>query len=534
MNYRLAQNVELVERDGNSFLVSKTPLRALRLNDSLTRLLERGVSGSPISASASETGVMEQLVTKGFMERLQSATQQPAILPQVSVVIPVKDRADELKRCLSSLAALSYPAEKIQIIVVDDGSSDDSPLVAQEFGALVVPSGGTGRGPAAARNVGASHATGEILAFIDSDCSASAGWLNDLIPAFNDPALAAVGGQVDGMCTESAVDRYEAVMSSLSIGNRERVGNSGNDTFYLPSCNLLVRRSAFRSAGGFKDEMHVGEDVDLTWRLRDSGWSIAYLPVGNVLHEHRSFIRSFMSRRFDYGTSEGMLQLLHPQRRKQMVIPPLLALVLALSVLAPFAGLWLLPLAAVLLAGDSALTTISLSRRKLPISFTSVLGGRLRALGSLAYYISYHLVRYYSTPLLLIALIAPGPWSWLFPASVLMCASAVDYCVKKPKIPFISFSVIYLLEQLSYGSGVFWGCLSRNCFTSYRVVISRQMEQEHSSPPLGGGFPFDSDLYSCCSSPLHNAPCPPLSLRGGTRMAASAVPFTLPSQRPSP
>ncbi len=73
------------------------------------------------------------------------------------------------------------------------------------------------------------------------------------------------------MCTESAVDRYEAVMSSLSIGNRERVGNSGNDTFYLPSCNLLVRRSAFKSAGGFKDSMHVGEDVDLTWRLRDRG-----------------------------------------------------------------------------------------------------------------------------------------------------------------------------------------------------------------------------------------------------------------------
>ena len=477
MIYRLAQNVELVERDGNYFLVSRTPLRALRLNDSLTRLIERGIDGSPISASESETGVMEQLVTKGFAERLQSAPQQPAILPQVSVVIPVKDRADELKRCLASLAALSYPADKIQIIVVDDGSSDDSPRVAQEFGALVVPSGGTGRGPAAARNVGAARATGEILAFIDSDCSASAGWLDDLIPAFNDPAMAAVGGQVDGMCTESSVDRYEAVMSSLSIGNRERIGNSGNDTFYLPSCNLLVRRSAFRSAGGFKDEMHVGEDVDLTWRLRDSGWSICYLPAGNVLHEHRSSVRSFMSRRFDYGTSEGMLQRLHPQRRKQMVIPPLLALVLALSLISPFTGWWPLLLAAAVLATDSVSTKIRLSRRQLPISFSSITGGRLRALGSLLYYICYHLVRYYSTPLLLIALIAPGPWSWLLPAAALLCAAGVDFAIKKPKLTFISFSIIYLLEQLSYGAGVFWGCLSRKCFTSYRVVISRQIEQ---------------------------------------------------------
>ncbi len=477
MNYRLAQHVELLERDGNCFLVSKTPLRALRLNRSLAELVGRGLDGSLIRASESEAGIMEQLVKKGFMERLQSSPQLSARLPHVSVVIPVKDRADELKRCLASLSRLSYPQDKIQIIVVDDGSSDNSPSVAQGFGALLVPSGGIGRGPAAARNVGASRATGEILAFIDSDCSAGPGWLDQLIPAFNDPAMAAVGGQVDGMCTESAVDRYEAVMSSLSIGNRERIGNSGNDTFYLPSCNLLVRCSAFRSAGGFKDEMHVGEDVDLTWRLRDKGWSIAYLPAGNVLHEHRSSIRSFMSRRFDYGTSEGMLQLLHPQRRKQMVVPPLLALVLALSLIAPFTGWWQLLPATAVLATDAVNTRIRLSRHQLPIGFASILGGRLRALGSLLYYLCYHLVRYYATPLLLTALLVPGLWSWILPAATLLCAAGVDYAIKKPKLTFFSFSGIYLLEQLAYGAGVFWGCLSRKCFTSYRVVIYRQMEQ---------------------------------------------------------
>lgn len=477
MIYRLAQNVELLERDGNIFLVSNTPLRALRLNRTLADLVGRGLDGSLISASEGEIGIMEQLVKKGFMERLRSTLRQPDRLPGVTVVIPVKDRADELKRCLASLARLSYPREKIQVIVVDDGSSDDSPLVALESGALLVPSGGCGRGPAAARNAGAARATGEILAFIDSDCCASTGWLDQLIPAFNDPAMAAVGGQVDGMCTESAVDRYEAVMSSLSIGTRERIGNSGNDTFYLPSCNLLVRRSAFNSAGGFKDGMHVGEDVDLTWRLRDQGWSIAYLPAGNVLHEHRSSIRSFMSRRFDYGTSEGMLQLLHPQRRKQMVIPPLLALVLALSLLAPFTGWWPLLPATAVLAFDALTTRIRLSRRQLPIGFASILGGRLRALGSLLYYICYHLVRYYAVPLLLVALAVPGPWSWLMPAAALLCAAGVDHAIKKPELAFFSFCIIYLLEQLSYGSGVFWGCLSRRCFSSYRIDISRQMEQ---------------------------------------------------------
>ena len=475
MMYRLAQNVELVERDGGIFLLSKTPLCVLRLNRSLADLLERGAGGAPIEPSGAEADVMEQLAAKGFVERLRSTPQQPAALPEISIVIPVKDRAGELRRCLASLTCLHYPQEKLQVIVVDDGSSDDSAQVARQYGAVLVPSGGTGRGPAAARNVGASQANGEIIAFIDSDCTASQEWLNELIPAFQDPAVAAVGGQVDGMCTESAVDRYEAVMSSLSIGSRERIGSSGSDTFYLPSCNLLVRRTAFRSAGGFKDSMHVGEDVDLTWRLRDAGWTITYLPAGRVLHEHRSTVRSFMSRRFDYGTSEGMLQHLHPWRHKRMVIPPLLAICLALSVAAPFAGWWPLAAAAALLGVDAAAVRMRLRRRELPIGLPALFAGRLRALGSLAYYLSYHLVRYYATPLFLLALFIPQLWIPVIAA--FWCAAGVDHAIKKPQLSLLRFAGIYLLEQMAYGAGAFWGCLRGRTFASYRVVILRSVEQ---------------------------------------------------------
>jgi mycofactocin system glycosyltransferase len=474
MNYRLAHNVELVEREGGIYLLSKTPLCVLRLNRSLADLVGRGAGGVTIEPSESEAPVMEQLASKGFVERLPGTAQQPATLPDISIVIPVKDRSGELQRCLTSLSILNYPQEKLQVIVVDDGSSDDSPQVAREFGAILVPSGGTGRGPAAARNVGASLASGEILAFIDSDCSASKEWLNELIPAFNNPAMAAVGGQVDGMCSASAVDRYESIMSSLSLGSRERSGSGGNDTFYLPSCNLLVRRSAFRNTGGFKDEMHVGEDVDLTWRLRDSGWTISYLPAGNVLHEHRSSIRSFMSRRFDYGTSEGMLQLLHPGRRKRMVVPPLLALILTLCLIAPLTGWWSLLLAGGLLVVDSVAVRLRINKQGLSIGLAAVLAGRLRALGSLVYYLCYHLVRYYSAPLIVMALFASVMWAVF--GFVLVCAAGVDYAVKKPRLSFPAFVGIYLLEQVAYGAGVFWGCLSRKCFASYKVLILRHAE----------------------------------------------------------
>jgi hypothetical protein len=222
--------------------------------------------------------------------------------------------------------------------------------------------------------------------------------------------------------------------------------------------------------------MHVGEDVDLTWRLRDAGWSISYLPAGNILHEHRSSVRSFMSRRFDYGTSEGMLQLRHPERRKQMVIPPLLATVLILCLAAPVASWWTLLLAAGILLADVMAIRTRFIRRSLPMSVATLLAGRLRALGSLIYYLSYHLIRYYAIPLCVIGLIIPVPWSWLIPAVILITASAVDFTIKKPELSFLRYCGIYFLEQIAYGAGVFWGCVSRKCFSSYRVVILKHME----------------------------------------------------------
>src|SRR6185369_10051914 len=160
---------------------------------------------------------------------------------------------------------------------------------------------------------------------------------------------------------------------------------------------------------------------------------------------------------------------------KQMVIPPLLAMVLALIISALFSGWWPLLLAAGVLAVDATTVRLRIGKQGLPIGFSAILAGRLRALGSLVYYLSYHLVRYYSAVLIGIALIVPA--LWMVFGVVLACAAGVDYAVKKPRLAFPAFAGIYLLEQVAYGAGVFWGCLSRKCFASYRVVIFRQMEQ---------------------------------------------------------
>lgn len=471
MIYRIRSGVSIRENEQGGFLLAARPLRTVRLNAPLLALVRRMEQEDGVTASSeAESRALEALAKGGFVEKTWQALVDGADLPSVSVVIPVKDRADDLRNCLCSLADLDYPEEKLEVIVVDDGSRDETPSVARELGAVLVPSGAVGGGPAAARNKGARVAGGEILAFIDSDCTASREWLRELLPAFSRDEVAAVGGWVDGMHNASPLDRYEAVMSSLNLGRRAMTGSAGGDTFYLPSCNLLVRKQAFAATGGFRPDLLVGEDVDLTWRLRDAGWSIAYLPQGSVCHAHRSRLWPFMKRRFDYGTSEGLLQELHPVRGKKMLIPPMLATILGLLALALVGRTLLpLPLAGLLMMLDSALTKGRLKKQGIPLSLADIVVARLRAVGSLGYYLGYHLLRYYLVPLLLV--VALYPPLGLLGLVILLGVASVDHRVRKARLALPLFWVYYLLEQISYGSGVFVGCLRLKNFASYRLNL---------------------------------------------------------------
>ncbi len=465
MKYRLAGGIRLVPGDDGGLLVRHYPLHVIRCNASLWGLLHRPDTDGLIDSSAP---VLEKLARAGLLERVWEKPEWPDC-PKVSVIVPVKDRQAELKRCLDSLLEIDYPAEKLQVIVVDDGSVDDSAGVARQAGARCISSGGTGRGPAAARNKGAAVARGELLAFVDSDCTVSRGWLRELVAPFRAPDTAAAGGRVRGYSTLSRLDRYEDAMSSLALGSKEQWAGPGNDSLYLPSCNLLVRKEFFLDLQGFDESMHVGEDVDLSYRLRDGGYRIGYIPTGDVYHAHRNRIPSFMSRRFAYGTSEALLQKKHTSRRKKMSMS---LFSLAQFLLLP--GLFVAPPVVALLI--LLLFSIDVSRQVLgmrdfkgELPLTGILLARCRTFFSLGYYVSYHCVRYY-LPLLLglsifnsaVAAVTTALFLW---------ASLVDYLVKGARLDFPSFLFIYLLEQTAYSCGVFRGCLKQGSFSTYRVSL---------------------------------------------------------------
>jgi mycofactocin system glycosyltransferase len=206
----------------------------------------------------------------------------------------VRDQTVDLAECLMSLANLDYPPDRLEIIVVDDGSKKEVARIITSDARIVRLENSLG--PASARNIGAMKAGGDILAFLDADCTAGEKWLKELIPFFRASSVGAVGGYVDNFYKKGWLDRYEATFSSLNLGNRIILDGKSSSTFYVPTANMLVRRDYFMSIGGFQPGMRIGEDVDFCWRLRDLGRTLLYVPFGRVDHKHRRRLDTMLLR----------------------------------------------------------------------------------------------------------------------------------------------------------------------------------------------------------------------------------------------
>jgi len=474
LGFSFPEGVRLVKKDAEYLLVCDHPIRLLQINRPLFELLQgltAGVSlcrltaGLPPSGRKKTEGLILSLVAGGFLDLHSTGFLPEENYPSVSVVIPVRNRPEEIRDCLTSLVALDYPGEKLEIIVVDDGSTDNTGEAAAAFKVKLIRFPAS-RGPSACRNAGAGVAKGEILAFLDSDCRASRGWLKELVPFFAFGEVGAVGGFVEGYFKASPLDRYEEVFSSLNMGRRILLGRHSSSGFYVPTCNLLVRREVFNLAGGFTEGMHVGEDVDFCWRLRDLGHSLLYVPAGSVAHRHRNKLSQMLKRRFAYGTSEAALYLKHPEKKKQFSVPlfdGLSFLALSSAVLSSTPALLLL--VPVFFAAGYAQRAVFLKKSQVAISRKSLFLSAVRNTFSFYYYAGFHLIRYYLVTLIIAGFLQP-PLGLLL-LIMLALVSLVDYRIKKPLLPFPVFLFYYLLEHGFYQAGVFAGCLKHRYFRCY-------------------------------------------------------------------
>ena len=441
--------------DRGHVLAGGSPYRVVRLTDAGLRALEDLQRGAGASPAARELG--GRLIDGGL------AAPVPGValaVPAITAVVPVRDRPVELEACLRSL-------DRTPVVVVDDGSADSAAVraICERRGARLVRRARSD-GPGAARNAGLAAVDTELVAFLDSDCVAPAGWLTRLGGYFADPRVGAVAPRVvpGGQSTSGAGpvrERYAAARSPLDLGRTPGDVGPGRPVAYVPAAALVVRRAALD--GGFDERLRYGEDVDLVWRLRGAGWVVRYDPSVVVEHAEPPSWRGLLARRYRYGTSAAPLSQRHPGALAPAVVHRRQAGAAALA-LAGRPG----P-ALALAAGGLVPASQRLAEAGVPPS----------AIASLSVNATWRTVVGLSaaaTTLALPALLAGLAVRRTRPAAAVLLAAAplAQFAALRPALDPVRWLAASIADDTAYGAGVWRGALRHRTAGPLRPRIARE------------------------------------------------------------
>ncbi|WP_285696483.1 mycofactocin biosynthesis glycosyltransferase MftF [Actinomadura sp. NBRC 104412] len=441
VGFRVALDRYASPWSGGRVITGGSPWKVVRLGEAalphLAALRRAGAGGLAV-ASPVERALARRLLDHGLAHPVPAPRPGPH---DVTVVVPAFGRAGELDRTLAAL-------KDVPVIVVDDGSPDPGPLreTADAHGARLVRLD-RNRGPAAARNAGARLARTPFVAFVDSDCRPAAGWLDVLMPHFDDPRVGAVAPRIVPRSGDPRLlARYEAARSALDMGRRPALVRPGGRLGFVPTATLVVRVAALEEAAAFDEALRLGEDVDFVWRLGDLGWNVRYEPAVQVAHTPRLRPVEWARRRHEYGTSAADLALRHPGRLAPARPSAWNLAVLGLLARGNFGS------AAVCQGVASALLARRLS--SLPTGWS--LAAAVVAKGVVADGAAIgHALRREWWPLGLLAMGACGRSRLARGAVLAMLAPiALEWVRERPDVDPVRYTLLRLAEDAAYGSGV--------------------------------------------------------------------------------
>lgn len=426
-------------RDGGRLLWHEHGATVMRLTAAGAAELPHLLAGPPLSERSARLG--RRLVDAGLAHPVPPDSSDGAPCGDVTVVVPVRDRAEMLDRCLGALGSLP-------VVVVDDASQDAAAIahVCRMHEATLVRRERNG-GPAAARNDGIEHVTTSLVAFVDSDCVVPSRWLDALVGHFADPTVAAVAPRVRPASGDGSVlARYLEQRSLLDMGPRPGAVRPFGPVPYVPTAALVARRSVVVDCGAFDEALRCGEDVDAVWRWHDAGWRVRYEPALVVAHTEPSSWSAALGRRFRYGASAGPLALRHPGRLTPVIVHPVPGAVVA----GVASGSPLLAAAGASVGGAALLRR--LRARGLPDR--DVAGFALRFVARTG----EHAVR---AAVSLAPLVVAAPllsrrrrWWW---ASILTAPFFAQWWRARPRMDPARWTAARVVDEIAYGLGVWSG-----------------------------------------------------------------------------
>lgn len=219
----------------------------------------------------------------------------PTRAPEATIVVAVYNGAITIEACVASLLALRYPREDFEVIVVDNGSTDGTRGVLAAFGDQIRVLEEPTRGASAARNCGIRNARGGLIAFTDADCIVEADWLASLVQPLDDPSVGIVGGPILGRVAGNRIERFGELIHD------QRRAIELDCPPYAASGNWGSRRPVLCEAGLFDETLLRGQDVDLAWRICQSGYRLVYAPSAIVRHRNERTVWGLMREGYLHG-----------------------------------------------------------------------------------------------------------------------------------------------------------------------------------------------------------------------------------------
>jgi glycosyltransferase involved in cell wall biosynthesis len=220
--------------------------------------------------------------------------------PAVSVVVPTRDRPRQLRACISALARLEPLDGGLEVIIANDGGTPPTEALEEGRGLELSVVESAGRGPAAARNVGAARARGSLVAFTDDDCAPEPVWAVALLRRHLAQPDALIGGPTMNALPGNPYSRAAQAIADAALAHHN--ADPGTPRL-LPSSNVAAPAALFQEIGGFDERVAKagGEDFELCNRWGGRGWSLAWEPEATVLHSHPLSLIGFWRQQSAYG-----------------------------------------------------------------------------------------------------------------------------------------------------------------------------------------------------------------------------------------